>query len=84
MLQIFVYSEDTVNFKQSVAAVEYTDLRRILTLAENIRGYLVRLSSGKIIEYQMRGISIDSVDELWLYTFNDGGNNIALPPIRLQ
>ncbi|QMV42320.1 MerR family DNA-binding transcriptional regulator [Cohnella cholangitidis] len=51
-LQSSVYSEDTVNFKQSIAASEHADLQGIVNVAENIRIYL-----DKIIESQMRGIS---------------------------
>ncbi|WP_188889337.1 MerR family DNA-binding transcriptional regulator [Paenibacillus radicis (ex Gao et al. 2016)] len=51
MLQSTVYSEETVNFRQSIAAVEHTDLQALVNVAENIRGYL-----DKILESQMRGI----------------------------
>ncbi|WP_042168140.1 MerR family DNA-binding transcriptional regulator [Paenibacillus gorillae] len=52
MLQSSVYSEDTVNFRQSIAATKHTDLEGIVNVAENIRGYLDR-----ILESQMLGIS---------------------------
>ncbi|MBD8499590.1 MerR family transcriptional regulator [Paenibacillus arenosi] len=52
VLQNSVYSEETVHFKQAIALVEYTDLPRIVQLAENIRAYF-----SQIIESQMRGIS---------------------------
>lgn len=52
MLQSSVYSEDTVNFKQSIAAAEHTDLQGLVNVAENVRTYL-----DKIIESQMCGIS---------------------------
>ncbi|MFX3636507.1 MAG: MerR family DNA-binding transcriptional regulator [Candidatus Pristimantibacillus sp.] len=52
VLQSSVYSEDTVNFKQSIAAAERTDLQGVMNLAENVRSYL-----DKMIESQMCGIS---------------------------
>ncbi|MFF2480441.1 MerR family DNA-binding transcriptional regulator [Paenibacillus sp. NPDC058071] len=52
MLQNSAYSEDTVNFRQSIAATEHTDLQGVMEVAENIRIYL-----DKILESQMRGIS---------------------------
>ncbi|WP_235918095.1 MerR family DNA-binding transcriptional regulator [Paenibacillus lutrae] len=52
MFQNSVYSEDTVNFKQSIAAVEHTDLQGVMNVAENVRSYL-----DKLIEAQMCGIS---------------------------
>lgn len=52
VLQNSVYSEKTVKFKQSIAAVEHLDLQSIMKLAENIRSYL-----DKGIESQMYGIS---------------------------
>lgn len=52
MLQSSEYSEDTVNFKQSIAAVEHTNLQGVMNVAENVRTYL-----DKIIESQMCGIS---------------------------
>ncbi len=52
VLQSSVYSEDTVNFKQSIAATEHTDMQGVMNVAENVRTYL-----DKIIESQMCGIS---------------------------
>lgn len=52
VLQSSVYSEDTVNFKQSIAAVEHTDLQGVMNVALNVRTYL-----DKIIKSQMCGIS---------------------------
>ncbi|GMK40867.1 hypothetical protein PCCS19_39230 [Paenibacillus sp. CCS19] len=52
VLQSAVYSEDTVNFKQSIAALEHTDLQEVMRVAEDVRTYL-----DKIIESQMCGIS---------------------------
>ena len=52
VLQSSVYSEDTVNFKQSIAAAEHTDLQGVMNVAENVRTYL-----DKIIESQMSEIS---------------------------
>lgn len=40
VLQSSVYSEDTVNFKQSIAAAEHTDLQGVMNVAENVRTYL--------------------------------------------
>ncbi|SDD17205.1 DNA-binding transcriptional regulator, MerR family [Paenibacillus sp. UNCCL117] len=51
-LQSSVYSEDTVNFKQSIAAAELEDLQRVINVAERVRTYL-----DQIIESQMCGIS---------------------------
>ncbi|EFM10812.1 transcriptional regulator, MerR family [Paenibacillus curdlanolyticus YK9] len=50
-LQSSVYSEDTVGFKQAIAAVDHTDLQGVLRVAQNVRGYL-----DKIIEAQMGGV----------------------------
>jgi len=52
VLQSSVYSEDTVNFKQSIATAEHTDLQGIMNVAQHVRTYL-----DKIIESQMCGIS---------------------------
>ncbi len=52
MLQSSVYSKDTVNFKQSLAAAKHTDLQGIMNVAGNVRSYL-----NKIIESQVCGIS---------------------------
>ncbi|MFF2092954.1 MerR family DNA-binding transcriptional regulator [Paenibacillus sp. NPDC058174] len=52
MLQSSVYSEDTVNIRQSIGAVEHTDLEGLVNVAENIRAYL-----DKILEAQMCGIA---------------------------
>ncbi|WP_231586990.1 MerR family DNA-binding transcriptional regulator [Paenibacillus sp. E194] len=52
VLQSSVYSEDTVKFKQSIAAAEHTDLQGVMNVAENVRTYL-----DKIIESQMCGVS---------------------------
>lgn len=52
MLQCSVYSEDTVNFKQSIATTKHTDLQEVMNVAENVRSYL-----DKIIESQMCGVS---------------------------
>lgn len=52
MLQNSVYSEDIVNFKQSIAAAEHTDLQGVVNVAENIRAYL-----DKILGSQMCGIA---------------------------
>lgn len=52
VLQSSVYSEDTVNFKLSIAATEHTDMQGVMNVAENVRSYL-----DKIIESQMCGIS---------------------------
>ena len=52
MLQSSVYSEDTVNFKRSIASVEHKELQEVMNIAENVRTYL-----DKIIESQMCGIS---------------------------
>jgi DNA-binding transcriptional MerR regulator len=52
VLRSSVYSEDTVNFKQSIAAAEHTDLQAVMNVAENVRTYL-----DKTIESQICGIS---------------------------
>lgn len=52
VLQNSVYSEETVKYKQSIAAAEHVDLQSIMKLAENIRTYL-----DKRIDSQMCGIS---------------------------
>lgn len=52
VLQSSVYSEDTVNFKQSISATDHTDLQGGMYVAENVRTYL-----DKIIESQMCGVS---------------------------
>ena len=52
VLQSSVYSEDTVNFKQSLALVKHTDLQGLINVAANVRTYL-----DKMIESQMCGVS---------------------------
>ncbi|MWC30742.1 MerR family DNA-binding transcriptional regulator [Paenibacillus sp. MMS18-CY102] len=52
MLQSSVYSEDTVNFKRSIAEAAHTDLQGILHVAEHVRAYL-----DEIIETQMCGVA---------------------------
>lgn len=50
VMQNFVYSQETVKYKHSIAAVEHGDLQSVMQLAENIRRYL-----DKRIEYQIGG-----------------------------
>lgn len=52
IMQNFVYSEETVKYKQWIAATEHRDLQNIMKLATEIRSYL-----NKRIELQMCGIS---------------------------
>jgi len=51
VLRSSVYSEDTVNFKQSIAAAEHTDLQAVMNVAANVRAFL-----DKTIESQICGI----------------------------
>ncbi|WP_028595023.1 MerR family transcriptional regulator [Paenibacillus assamensis] len=52
VLQNSVYSEDTVQLKQSIASAEHTDSSHLLQLAKNIRSYF-----NQLIEMQIRGIA---------------------------
>lgn len=54
VLQNFVYSEDTVKLKQSIAETEHShlNLQELLNVAENSRAYL-----DKMLEFQLCGIS---------------------------
>lgn len=52
IMQNFVYSEETVKYKQWIAATEHRDLQNIMKLATEIRSYL-----NNRIESQMCGIS---------------------------
>ncbi|MEC0128329.1 MerR family transcriptional regulator [Paenibacillus pabuli] len=51
ILQSSVYSEETVNLKQSIALVEFQNIEQAMKLAEDIRTYL-----NKTIKLQMRGL----------------------------
>jgi len=76
VLQSSVYSEDTVNFKQSIAAAEHTDLLGVMHVAENVRTYL-----DKIIESQMCGISyLYQLIQFTKASIFDGARIIQPPP----
>lgn len=51
VLQSSVYSEDTVNLKQSIALVDLQNIEHAIKLAESIRAYL-----HKTLKSQMRGL----------------------------
>ncbi|MEC0243592.1 MerR family transcriptional regulator [Paenibacillus dokdonensis] len=51
VLQSSVYSEETVNLKQSIALLEFKNIEHAMKLAESIRTYL-----HKTIKLQMRGL----------------------------
>ncbi|MFS0868792.1 MerR family DNA-binding transcriptional regulator [Paenibacillus xylanilyticus] len=77
MLQSSVYSEDTVYFRQSIAATEHTDSLGIMNIAENVRTYL-----DKIIESQICGISY--LHQLFQYTKAPTSTIIQPPPNELD